>query len=339
MFDRQMLPVFFPPALRRAAARSLVSLGLAATAISAAAQNPLTTRCESAPIAAMFTVFGDTGRMPPDLGRFLQDAALQQIAPYKVFDNVYYVGICWVSAWLITSPKGHVLIDTLYGPYTDKLLDNVRAMGFDPADIKQVVITHGHFDHAGGAARLKVLLPKARYAMTAEGWREAAESAAQSAGRPGQWTMIEPDQTLIDGETVKAGDVTLQAYETPGHTMGTASFAFDAFDGPQRYRVFTVGGLGLNAVRGPEQVEAYIASIQRIRAVIDDKRDPVTTHLTTHPFSNGLTEARDRLKTRKPGDPHPMVDPTGFREQLDELQARAEKRLIVEHSKKPNEKR
>jgi hypothetical protein len=93
--------------LRPAAALVLASSG-------ALAQEPLTTRCESAPIAALFKVFGDTGRMPPDLGRFLQTAALQKVEPYKAFDNVYYVGICWVSAWLVTSPSGHVLIDTLY---------------------------------------------------------------------------------------------------------------------------------------------------------------------------------------------------------------------------------
>jgi metallo-beta-lactamase class B len=115
--------------------------------------------------------------------------------------------------------------------------------------------------------------------------------------------------------------------------MGTASFAFDAFDGKDRYRAFTVGGLGLNAIRGPEQVEAYIASVKRIRALTEDKTDPVTTHLTTHPFSNGLTEARELLKTRKPGDRHPLVDPQGFRTQLDALQAAAERRLIAERAK------
>ncbi|WP_395703057.1 MBL fold metallo-hydrolase [Aquabacterium sp.] len=313
--------------------RSLCGAALALAACAAAAQDPLTTRCESAPIAALFKVFGDTGRMPPDLGRFLQDAALQKIEPYKAFDNVYYVGICWVSAWLVTSPEGHVLIDTLYGPYTQTMVDNIRRLGFDPKDIKQVVITHGHFDHAGGAAKLKTLLPNARFAMTAEGWREAAEAAAQSASRPDRWSMIEPDQTLTDGQVLQVGSIRLQAFETPGHTMGTASFAFDAFDGSQRHRAFTVGGLGLNAIKGPEQVEAFISSLQRIRALTLQKDDPVTTHLTTHAFSTGLTEAKELLKTRQAGAPHPLVDPAGFRAQLDDLQAGAEKRLVVERAK------
>jgi metallo-beta-lactamase class B len=275
--------------------------------------------------------------MPPDLGRFLADAALQKIEPYKAFDNVYYVGICWVSAWLLTSPRGHVLIDTLYGPYTDQMLGNIRALGFDPKDIKLVVITHGHFDHAGGAVRLRqVLAPETRFAMTGEGWREAAEAAAQSASSPRPWTMIEPDLVIKDGQVLTAGDVAIQAFETPGHTMGTASFAYDAGDGARTYRAFTVGGLGLNAIRGPEQVEAFIASIKRIRALTEDAARPIELHLTTHAFSTGLTEAKELLRARKPGDPHPLVDLAGFRRQLDQLQAGAEKRLALERQKKAN---
>jgi len=148
--------------------------------------------------------------------------------------------------------------------------------------------------------------------------------------------MIEPDIVLTDGQTVSGGDVAIQAFETPGHSMGTASFAFDARDGTRTYRAFTVGGLGLNRIRGPEQVEAYIASVKRIRDLTHDRARPVELHLTTHAFSTGLTEAKDLLKKRKPTDPHPLVDLPGFRKQLDELQAGAEKRLVAERQKKAN---
>jgi metallo-beta-lactamase class B len=118
--------------------------------------------------------------------------------------------------------------------------------------------------------------------------------------------------------------------------MGTASFAFDARDGTRSYRAFTVGGLALNRIRGPEQVEAYINSIKRIRGLTQDGARPVELHLSTHGFTMGLNEAKDLLKARKPADPHPLVDLPGFRKQLDELQASAEKRLVVEREKKAN---
>jgi metallo-beta-lactamase class B len=148
--------------------------------------------------------------------------------------------------------------------------------------------------------------------------------------------MIEPDIVLTDGQTVTGGDVAIQAFETPGHTMGTASFAFDARDGGRTYRAFTVGGLGLNRIRGPEQVESFIASVKRIRTLTQDGARPVELHLTTHGFLTGLNEAKDLLKTRKATDAHPLVDLPGFHKQLDELQAGAEKRLVVERQKKAN---
>jgi metallo-beta-lactamase class B len=320
----------FNRALRVAAAALLLSSSAPATA-----QNPITTRCDSAAIFAQYLVFSETGRMSPELARFLNDPVLQKMEPYKAFDNVYYVGVCWVGAWLVTSPRGHVLIDALYGGFTDTLVENVRTLGFDPRDIKLVAITHGHRDHAGGAAKLKqVLQPGTRFAMSAEGWREAAETAAASTGTPNAWTMIERDVVMADGQTVSGGDITLQSFDTPGHTMGTVSFAFDARDGARTWRAFTIGGLGLNAVKGPEQVEAYIASVKRIRSFIEDKARPIDFHLPTHPFITGLTEAKDLLKARKPGEPHPLVDLPGFRRQLDELQNEAEKRLVVERQKK-----
>ncbi len=302
------------------------------SAEAAAQEGPLTTKCESAPLMAAFNELNETGRMPQRMVRFMSDVANNKVEPFKAFDNVYYVGICWVSAWLITSPNGHVLIDTLYAPYTAQMLGNIRALGFDPRDIKLVVVTHGHFDHAAGIALLKSeLASSTRFAMTKEGWREGAETAASK--RPFPWAMIEPDIVLSDSQTVTGGDISIQAFETPGHTMGTASFAFDARDGSRTYRALTVGGLALTAIRGPEQVEAFIASVKRIRALTQGDGRPVELHLTTHGFFTGLSEAKDLLKTRKAGDPHPLIDLPSFRKQLDVLQAGAEKRLIAERQK------
>ena len=108
--------------------------------------------------------------MPPELGKWLFNESAQRVEPFKVFDNVYFVGICWVSSWLLTTPQGHILIDTLHEPFPGTVLDGIRKLGFDPQDVRWVLVTHGHFDHVGGAFRLKSELKNARFAMTEKSW-------------------------------------------------------------------------------------------------------------------------------------------------------------------------
>lgn len=286
--------------------------------------------CASEPIRAKFEPFLKAGVMPADLLAWLGDPKAQYVEPYQAFDNVWFVGVCWVSAWAVRTSEGVVLIDTLHDPFTDRLLDNLIKIGVQPADIKYVLMTHGHFDHAGGAYRLKPLT-NAKFVMTQRGWDEGFASTKRwFKGTPRAWTMIPQDMTLRDGETVKLGDATFTLYETPGHTFGTASYSFTVRDGVKSYRAFTVGGLGLNAIQSSKQVEDYIASVTRIAQMVKDPVDPISVHLTTHPFSNDLTEAKDRIPGRNPDELHPLVDPSGFLKQLEALRLGAEERLIVE---------
>jgi metallo-beta-lactamase class B len=310
----------------------------ALTALLAAAMiNPLAAQpaqpfegCPSQPILARFEDFGRTGKMPPDLGRWLSDPKAQYIEPWKAFDNVYFVGVCWVSAWAIQTSDGVVLIDTLHEPHVDQLIANLREVGINLADIKYVLMTHGHFDHVGGATKLKPLLTNAKFVMTQTGWNEAIESARESEATPRRWSMIPRDVVVKNGDVISLGGNSFGVLETPGHTLGTASYTFDVKDGASTYRAITIGGLGLNAIKDSKQVEGYIASVDRITQLIRQSNQPVTVHLTTHPFSNGLMEARDRLAARKPGEPNPLVDPEGLLKQLASLRGGAEQRLEIE---------
>ena len=216
--------------------------------------------------AAAFEGFGRTGGMPPELGQWLVDPKAQTVEPHRAFDNVYYVGVRWVSAWLVKTSDGAALLDTLHEPFGDLLISNIRKVGVDPADIKYVLMTHGHFDHVGGAYKLKPLT-KARFVMTQTGWTEAIAAARASQGTPRQWTMIEKDMVVKDGDVITLGDTSVGVYEAPGHTFGTAS------------------------------------SVTRILRLAQRPNDPITVHLTTHPFSNGLTESAQKLKTRVPWIP------------------------------------
>ena len=124
--------------------------------------------CSSKEILARFEEFGRSGKMPPEMGAWLGNPKAQYIEPWKAFDNVYYVGICWVSSWVLRTSDGVVLVDTLHEPHVDQLIANLRKIGVDLSEIKYVLMTHGHFDHVGGAAKLKPLLPNAKFVMTSD---------------------------------------------------------------------------------------------------------------------------------------------------------------------------
>lgn len=288
--------------------------------------------CPSGQILERFEEFGRSGKMPPDLGKWLNDAKAQKVKPWKPFDNVTFVGVCWVSSWLVETSEGHVLIDTLYGPFIGQLIDNLKSTGVDFADIKYVLMTHGHFDHVGGAAALKPLLPNAKFVMTQGGWDEAIESAEKSEGRRA-WKMIEQDMVVEDGDTIELGDNSFKVIETPGHTWGTASYSYDVKDQDETYRGITIGGLGLNAIDGPPQVEAYIESVDRVRTLVESGDEKVEVHLTTHGFSNDLDENRQKLLARKPGEPNIFVDPQALLSQVETLRAGAVERLEIEKNK------
>lgn len=286
--------------------------------------------CPSKDILARFEEFGRTGKMPPDMGAWLGDPRAQYIEPWKAFDNVYYVGICWVSSWAIRTSDGVVLIDTLHEPHVDQLIANLRKIGIDLSEIKYVLMTHGHFDHVGGAARLKPLLPNAKFVMTQTGWNEALDGAKKSQATPRPWSMIAQDVVVKDGDTIRLGGNSFGVLETPGHTHGTASYTYDVKDGDNTYRAITVGGLGLNAIESSKQVEEFIASLDKIAGLVKRPTNPVTVHLTTHPFSNGLTELREKVAAHKPGETNPLVDPKGLLAQLASLRQGAEERLELE---------
>ena len=313
--------------------RTLIGLVVAAALASAchAASAGEAGQCPVPRITAGLEQLSATGKMPEDVRALLNDPAVQRIAPFRAFDNVYFVGICWVSAWLIVDPAGDILIDTLHEPHVDTLLANIAAVGAKPADIRYVLITHGHFDHAAGATHLKQELPQARFVMTRKGWQEARDNAA--AGSPSPWTMIAPDIVARDGDQFRVGKTVVTAYETPGHTPGTASYVYRVRDGARTYRAVTVGGLGLNAIKNVAQVEAYVASVKRLQGMANDKRNPITVSLTTHPPAAGMFTQADRLAAHQPGDPNPFVDPAGLKTQLAELLKRGQDRVVVEKEK------
>ncbi len=247
------------------------------------------------------------------------NVALQQVPAFKAFDNVSYVGVGWVGAWLVSTNQGLILLDAVEDRYVDHLLNGVRLLGFDPKDIKYVVVTQAHADHYGGAAKIQEMYG-ARVAMGDADWAAIAETTAP--GRPVRVLPPKRDVVLKDGDTIKLGSTSLKFHATPGHTPGTTSVDFTVFDRGQPHRAFLLGG-GAPA-QGVPAAEQFLASLDRVEKL----QAGVDVRLVNHPWMDPqFWDKADRITRRGPSDPHPMIDPDTFRNWIQDLKVSGQKDL------------
>ena len=250
-----------------------------------------------------------------------QDQEQQYVAPFQIFDNVYYVGIDWVAAYIIKTSDGLILIDSLYGKWVPQLIRNITALGLNPADIRYIINTHGHFDHAGGSAILQHTYG-ARVVMTAEDWQLAAAKAEN----PRFYMPVPaPDIVANDGDAIILGDTRIDLFKTPGHTEGVLTLRYAVHDGSDRYTAITLGGVGLN-FSGVERTEAYIRSYERLREL----QQGVSVSLPNHAAMGDVFRRAAALATREPGAPHPFVDATAYQASLNTFLANARQKLEAE---------
>jgi len=259
------------------------------------------------------------------LRRQTDNLALQNIAPFKVFDNLYYVGVGYVGSWLITTNQGLILIDTLEGAYKEHPLEGIRKLGFEPRDIKYVILTHYHLDHTAGAARIQEL-PGVRLAMGEADW-----DALTRAPNPNNERLPRRDVALKDGDTITVGSTTIRIHVLGGHTPATLGVDFTVYDAGKPYRAFMFGG----AAPGPgrEAAEQFLASVNRIEQMQDGVQVRIVTHAWMDPE---FWDRVDKLASRRPGDPHPFVRPDVFRAWIAELKTTAATRVDEAKAREAN---
>jgi len=245
---------------------------------------------------------------------------LQRVAPFQVFDNLYYVGARWVSAWLLVSDQGLILFDALYGDLTDLAIDSIRELGFDPDDIRYVIVSHAHYDHIGGARRFREEFG-AVVMMTETDWNMTNEPAIYQ-----EYPKPIRHLSASDGSTLNLGRTRLRFMETPGHTPGVLSTRFTVYDNGYPHDAFLFGGVGLN-FEGVERTEMYINSIQRLMQL-----ENIEVNIPNHPESGEIFERYEILQDRQDGDPHPFVDPESWDAWLDILMRNAQGKLERERA-------
>ncbi|MDG2139940.1 MAG: MBL fold metallo-hydrolase [Gammaproteobacteria bacterium] len=255
-----------------------------------------------------------------EAGETMDDPEAQRVAPFKVFDNLYYVGAKWVSAWLLETDQGLILFDALYDDLTDLVIESIRELGFDPNDIRYLVVSHAHYDHIGGVRRFQEEFG-AVVMMTDADWDMTEEPAIYR-----EYPTPVRHLSVSDGSTLNLGRTRLRFMQTPGHTPGVLSTRFTVYDNGYPHDAFLFGGVGLN-FSGVERTEMYINSVQRLMQL-----EEVEVNIPNHPESGEVFERFEMLKNRKDGDPHPFVDPESWDGWLEILLLNARGKLERERS-------
>lgn len=223
------------------------------------------------------------------------------IVPFHVVGNIQYVGAAGVSAFLITTPQGAILLDGGL-PETAPLIErSITQLGFRMSDVKVLLNSHAHFDHAGGLAELK-RKSKARLAVSAG---DAARVEAGSDTQP----AVKVDRRLKDGDTVQLGGVLMTAHVTPGHTPGCTTWTMNTEEGGQALRVvFYCSTSVVDRLVGNREYPGIVADYERSFSILREL--PCDVFLGAHPMFFGM---QDKLARRTPGGPNPFVDPEELR--------------------------
>lgn len=224
-------------------------------------------------------------------------------APGQAFDNLYYVGSAWVSAWVLKTSAGLILIDALNNTKeADQLIEGgMRRLGLDPAQIRYVLVTHGHGDHYGAAQTLAERY-RARVVASEIDWKmmeTGLEFDSKVWDRPPK-----RDIAVRDGETLTLGDTTIRFLITPGHTLGTISPVFDVRDGGRVHKAMIWGGTSFNFGRDMGRLDGYIAQTERMRQLA--AQWGIDVPLSNHPAYDG-TVAKLKTRAAAPAGANPFV--------------------------------
>ncbi len=251
--------------------------------------------------------------------------------PFRIADNLYYVGANDVAAFLVTGPEGHVVLDGGYPGTAPMIMASIAKLGFDVRDVRVLINSEPHFDHAGGLAALQ-------RASGAELWASEASAGALASGgddpdiilplriliRTGilRYPAARVDHRFRDGDTIRVGPVALTAHVTGGHTRGCTSWSFPVRDGDRVLNVVSACSLiVLGAVRYPEQRADLERTFRVLRSL------PADVWVTSHARLWGRYRkfvARDTA--RNPADP--FIDPEGYRAYVDSGEARFRRGVV-----------
>ena len=259
-------------------------------------------------------------RLLPHLGLLVALASTRALAapsdwdepypPHRIADNLYYVGSRGLATYLVTTSKGHLLINSSFERTVPIIRGNVEKLGFKFTDVKILLASHAHSDHVEGHGLIKELTGARVEVMAGDDKVIASGGKGQYLYQEG-WRPCAVDRVLKDGDTVTLGEATLTARHTPGHTRGCTTWTLKATDGDKKWNVVIIGSPNVNpgyqllTNRDYPEIAADFAKTFRLL-----KSLPCDIFLGAHGNYYGMEEKVARLQ--KDPKTNPFVDPAGY---------------------------
>lgn len=253
------------------------------------------------------------------------------IPPYRVISNIYYVGTNYLASFLITTPQGDILINPDYEQSVPLIRANVEKLGAHFSDIRIILISHAHDDHAAGCALAKKLSGAKLMVMDADVAEVENGGAGDFAYRQ-HWTPVKVDRVLHDGDTVSLGGTVLTAHLTPGHTKGCTTWTTEVRDGGREYHVVIVGSPNVNPgykLVNNREYPQIAADYERTFRVL--KSLPCDVFLGAHGVYYNMD---DKLKKLKPNAPNPFIDLEGYRAYVNEREQAFRSELAIQQRRR-----
>ena len=258
----------------------------------------------------------------PSLLSFYKKPSDAYVHPFQIINNLYYVGDKRVCAHLIDTGEGLILFDAGYQHTIHLLIQSIFELGFNPKDIKYLILSHGHFDHFGACNEFRALYKCETYMSKpdCEMLRQRPEASLISFSPDPYASLPVIDHEFSDGEIIQLGNTAIKCVLSPGHSPGTSSFFFDVIDSGKKYKIGYFGGTGFLTLYKDYLIKygidlslryEFIKTIEKLRKI------KVDIMLGNHPSHNFTLEKRSKMLDKP--EKNPFIDPNEWNEYLDQL--------------------
>lgn len=255
------------------------------------------------------------------MGKYWVNQESRYISPFQIYGNLYYVGDSWVCAHIVDTGDGLILFDAGNTGATAMLIHAIWAAGFNPADVRWLILSHGHVEHIGAANFFKRMFDTKIYpgAPDAEMFRTKPKFVFIQDGASIEDELCLIDVEINDGDVLQFGHITVKFVLVPGHTEGCIACFFDVTDGDHTRRVGYYGGFGFNTLQkefleeyGDPQLtlrQQYLHSLEKVR------NEPVDIFMANHTVNIDLLAKRQQMLA-DPGV-NPFIDKKAWSLYLD----------------------